>query len=180
MQRREGCQRVLTARKGKLAAYLSEVRDLLRARPFERASAPSGPRSFSSRLQRNDEGRCQRVLTPRSSCYRSPSSSHTHTRRSLSRVCDPLCVGRVPARTSSCPPGCCRSKRRDVGRLVVRLCVRHKGRPRRLAQACAHALGEARAGRALRGRSGTACRDASRAQNSKVMRPPTAFWSCCL
>ena len=67
------------------------------------------------------------------SCYRSPSSSHTHTRRSLSRVCDPSCVGRVPARTSSCPSGCRRSKRRDVGRLVVRHCVRHEGRPRRLA-----------------------------------------------
>ena len=55
----------MTAKKGKLAAYLSEVRDLLRARPFERASAPSGPRSFFSRLQRNDEGRYQRVLTVR-------------------------------------------------------------------------------------------------------------------
>ena len=55
----------MTARMGKLAAYSSEVRDLLRARPFERASAPSGPRLFRSRLQRKDEGRRQRVLTAR-------------------------------------------------------------------------------------------------------------------
>ena len=39
------------------AAYSSEVRDLLRASPSERASVPFGPSWFNLRLQRKDEGR---------------------------------------------------------------------------------------------------------------------------
>ena len=42
---------------GKLATHLSKVRTLLRARPFERASAPPGPSSFSSRLHRQHDTR---------------------------------------------------------------------------------------------------------------------------
>ena len=60
---RRGCHRLLTARKGKLAMYLSEVRDLLRANPSERASAPLAPSLFSWRLQKKGKGGCQWLLT---------------------------------------------------------------------------------------------------------------------
>ena len=67
------------------AAYSSEVRPLLTASPFERASAPLGPRSFSRRLQRKHKARCQRVLTADGK-KQAHGHGHGHEKHTLERA----------------------------------------------------------------------------------------------